>query len=136
MPNSGVSASIMTISAPAFHAIVWPMLTRLMSVMAEPDVINGAKEPRRLPPPVALRMAVLYRQVEDTVRLKGEKVALLQARKHAAWYVRGIRGASDFRREAGTLRTLSDLEAFCARVVAASEAAGDSPAADWIPPEI
>lgn len=91
----------------------------------------------RLPPPVALRMAVLYRQVEDTVRLKGEKVALLQARKHAAWYVRGLRGAAEFRREAGTLRTMEDLQAFCARVVATCEAApADDPSADWIPPEI
>jgi len=90
----------------------------------------------RLPPPVAMRMAVLYRQVEDTVRFKGEKVALLQARKHAAWYVRGLRGAAEFRREAGAIRTLADLEAFCARVIAASEADKDQPSAGWIPPEI
>ena len=90
----------------------------------------------RLPPPVALRMATLYRQVEDTVRLKGEKVALLQARKHAAWYVRGLRGAADFRREAGTLRTLDDLQAFCARVVAATEAEPTPDPTGWIPPDI
>lgn len=41
------------------------------------------------PPPVSKRMAVLCRQAELAAGYKGERLALLQARKHAAWYMRG-----------------------------------------------
>ncbi len=74
-----------------------------------------------LPKPVAARMAVLYRQAELAASFKGEALALLQARKHAAWYMRGLRGAAEFRRRAGELRSLADLEALCAFVVKENE---------------
>ena len=41
---------------------------------------------------------------------KGEGRAMPEARKHAAWYLKGIRGAADFRRRAGQLSTLADLD--------------------------
>ena len=55
------------------------------------------------------RMAVLCRQAELAAGYKGERLALLQARKHAAWYMRGLRGAAEYRRAAGTLETMEDL---------------------------
>lgn len=79
---------------------------------------------RLLPePPVAKRMMVLYRQVESAVTLKGEKRALLQARKHAAWYMRGLHGAASLRAKAGTIQTLADLEALCAEAIRLDEEA-------------
>lgn len=74
------------------------------------------------PPPVAARMAALCRQVEMTVAYKGERPALLEARKHAAWYMRGLRGAAGFRVQAGQLKTLDDLRALCAQVIAENPA--------------
>ncbi len=74
-------------------------------------------------PPVARRMAVLYRQIAAATEWKGERRALREARSHAAWYMRGLRGAAEFRREAGTLETLQDLERLCARVIEANETA-------------
>lgn len=68
------------------------------------------------PPPVSKRMAVLCRQAELAAGYKGERLALLQARKHAAWYMRGLRGAAEYRRAAGTLETMGDLYALCRRV--------------------
>lgn len=68
-------------------------------------------------PPAAKRMAVLCRQAELAVAYKGERLALLQARKHAAWYMRGMRGAAEFRRAAGTLETMEDLRTLCRRVI-------------------
>ena len=87
-----------------------------------------------LPPPVAKRMAVLYRQAEMTAAFKGEKVALLQIRKHAAWYMRGLRGAAEFRRRAGELHSLADLEALCAFVVKENE--GVEPETTFTPPDV
>lgn len=72
-------------------------------------------------PPIAKRMEVLCRQVALAASLKGERCALLQARKHASWYMRELHGAAIFRGEAGTIRTMDDLRALCLRVMRASE---------------
>lgn len=72
-------------------------------------------------PSVEQRMDVLCRQIEWAVALKGERVALLEARKHASWYMRNLRGAAVFRGEAGTLTTLNDLRRLCCRVIAAQK---------------
>ena len=73
-------------------------------------------------PPVSRRMALLIGQVQQTVAEKGEYIALLQARKHAAWYMTGLRGAAALRRQAGELKTLEDLAALCLAVIQAEEA--------------
>ena len=33
-----------------------------------------------------------------------------EARKHVGWYLHGMRGAAEFRRRAGELTTLADLD--------------------------
>ena len=73
-------------------------------------------------PPVSRRMELLMRQVQQTAAHKGEHIALLQARKHAAWYMTGLRGAAALRRQAGELKTLEDLAALCLAVIQAEEA--------------
>lgn len=72
-------------------------------------------------PPVSRRMALLMGQVQQTAAEKGEHIALLQARKHAAWYMSGLRGAAALRRQAGELKTLEDLAALCLAVIRAEE---------------
>lgn len=72
-------------------------------------------------PPLAKRLNTLCRQVELAVSLKGERCALLQARKHASWYMRELHGAAVFRGEAGTISTMDDLRALCYRVMQANE---------------
>ncbi|MBQ8684379.1 MAG: tRNA dihydrouridine synthase DusB [Clostridia bacterium] len=77
---------------------------------------------RLLPTPtMAQRMTVLLRQVELMIAYKGERVAMLEARKHAAWYMNGLRGAAAFRREAGTLSSMEELAGLCAQLVLAEE---------------
>ena len=76
------------------------------------------QEGRVLPdPPVAKRMAVLFRQISLAVEYKGERVAMREARKHAAWYMRGLRGAAGLRARAGTLETFDDLRRLCEAVM-------------------
>ena len=76
------------------------------------------QEGRVLPdPPVAKRMAVLLRQISLAVEYKGERVAMREARKHAAWYMRGLRGAAGLRARAGTLETFDDLRRLCEAVM-------------------
>ena len=81
---------------------------------------------RLLPtPPISKRMADLMRQATLAAEYKGEYVALLEARKHAAWYMSGLRGAAAMRREAGQIKTLEELAELCCRVIQLVEANGD-----------
>jgi len=73
------------------------------------------------PPPLSRRMMLLFKQVSRAAELKGEKVALLEARKHAAWYMRGIKGAAALRTACGTITTLDELAQLCAKVIAENE---------------
>ena len=56
------------------------------------------------------KMACLLRQAELAIAHKGEKRAMAEMRKHAAWYFKGGRGASKLRAKAGTLTTYQALE--------------------------
>ncbi len=76
-------------------------------------------------PPITKRMADLMRQVSLAAEYKGEKVALLEARKHAAWYMSGLRGAASMRREAGQIRTIDELAALCYRIICMVEENGN-----------
>lgn len=81
---------------------------------------------RILPTPtITKRMTDLMRQVKLAAEYKGERVALLEARKHAAWYMSGLRGAAAMRREAGQIKSLDELAALCCRVIQMVEEKGD-----------
>jgi tRNA-dihydrouridine synthase B len=72
-------------------------------------------------PPVEKRMEILLRQITLAVELKGERRALLEARKHAGWAMRGLPGAASLRAEAGKISTLDQLKALCEKVCEVSK---------------
>lgn len=47
--------------------------------------------------------------MDRLIELKGEKVALLEMRTHASWYVKGMKGATFVKREIGQIKTKEDL---------------------------
>ncbi len=61
-------------------------------------------------PPVSERMRVMLRHIQKLCEYKGERVGIREARKHAAWYTKGLRGAAQYRRELGTLESVEQLE--------------------------
>lgn len=69
-------------------------------------------------PPPEQQMLYMLRHVQKIVAYKGEKVGMREARKHAAWYLKGTRGAAAYRRKCGELNSLKDLEALAAHVIA------------------
>ncbi len=73
-------------------------------------------------PPAQERMAVMLEHIERTCSYKGQKVAMLEARKHAAWYMKGIRGAAALRREICELKTLDELRAIAEKAIEAANA--------------
>ncbi len=72
-------------------------------------------------PPISERMRVLIRQSQMTVEDKGEHNAMREMRKHAAWYMKGIKGAAAYRRECGQLSSLDELYELCFRVCKENE---------------
>lgn len=68
-------------------------------------------------PPLEQQMLYMLRHIKKIVEYKGEKVGMREARKHAAWYLKGIRGAAAYRRKCGELDTTEDLERLAIEVI-------------------
>ena len=49
------------------------------------------------PPTAAERLAVALAHAEDMIARKGERVGAAEARKHMAWYSKGLRGSATAR---------------------------------------
>ncbi len=62
-------------------------------------------------PPVSLeeRLSVMQEHVELICRYNGEYGGMRIARKHAAWYLKGLRRAAAFRKDSSSLETLEDF---------------------------
>lgn len=61
-------------------------------------------------PAVSVKMVTMLEHVKKMIEYKGEKIALKEARKHAAWYIKGIHGAAAYRKMCGEITEFSDLE--------------------------
>ena len=60
-------------------------------------------------PPLAERCDVAVRQIELAVAAKGERVALLEARKQFCWYLKGVSHAGYYKEQIVQMNTLEDL---------------------------
>ena len=81
--------------------------------------INGYLLHERMTPepPVQMRMAIMLKHIEKMIEYKGEKIAMREARKHAAWYIKGMRGAASLRQKAGTLCSFDDAKKLAIEVI-------------------
>lgn len=61
-------------------------------------------------PPVSEKMRVMIKHIETLCQYKGDYVGMREARKHAGWYTKGLRGAANYRRELGTLENMEQLQ--------------------------
>jgi len=64
------------------------------------------------PPPPGLgeRLDTALRHLRLVVAHKGEKRGMLEARKHLAWYMKGLKRASELKKQACAVTTLKDAE--------------------------
>ena len=60
-------------------------------------------------PPLAERCKVAVRQFELAAKNKSEKIACLEARKHYAWYLKGVPYAGYWKSEISKITTLEDV---------------------------
>lgn len=79
-------------------------------VFAEINAYLG-EDCRLLPPPSpAQRLLAMRRHIGLMCSYKGEARAMREARKHAGWYLKGLRGAAQLRRLASELDSLAGLD--------------------------
>ena len=73
---------------------------------------------REIPPlpPFAERWDTAVRQVELSAQYQNERVAMLQARHHLCWYLKGISHANYYKEKIVQLSTLSELYALSASI--------------------
>ncbi|MCC8156944.1 MAG: tRNA dihydrouridine synthase DusB [Oscillospiraceae bacterium] len=76
--------------------------------------VTGAPIPPR--PPLKARMDTARAQIEFSAALRGERLACLEARRHLAWYLRGVPHAAPYRAEAVHVETLEDVRRTVARI--------------------
>ena len=79
---------------------------------------SAALSGRDIPPlpPFAERWDTAVRQVELSAQYQNERVAMLQARHHLCWYLKGISHANYYKEKIVQLSTLSELHALSASI--------------------
>lgn len=63
------------------------------------------------PPGLEKRFEVMLEQISLMSRYKDPHIAILESRKHTAWYMHGLEGAAALRRMCGEISSMSDIEA-------------------------
>ena len=69
--------------------------------------LKGEDYPGR--PKLAQRIAVAVEQFRLAQQEHGEHIACLEARKHFAWYLRGVRNSAYFKKQISCLSTMEDI---------------------------
>ena len=69
--------------------------------------IAGQPIPER--PPLEQRIAVAVRQFELSEADHGEHIACLEARKHFAWYLRGVPHSAYYKNQISSINTMEDI---------------------------
>ena len=64
----------------------------------------------------AERISVLLRHIQRLCEYKGETIGMREARKHAAWYFKGMPGAAALRKQAVSLETFGQLVELCRQI--------------------
>lgn len=70
---------------------------------------------------VSEKMVVMLKHISQIIEYKGEYTAMREARHHAAYYTKGLRGGASFRREIGTLEKYEQLEELAFRIAKENE---------------
>ncbi|MBR5570494.1 MAG: tRNA dihydrouridine synthase DusB [Oscillospiraceae bacterium] len=75
------------------------------------EQVKAAMEGKAIPerPPLARRVDVAVRQFELAYEDKGEHIACLEARKHFAWYLRGVAYANYYKEQISGIQKMEDI---------------------------
>ncbi len=76
--------------------------------------LNGEEVPPV--PELAKRIDVAHRQIQLAKEDKGEHIACLEARKHLAWYLRGVAYSNYYKEQISNIRTMEDVAGIVAGI--------------------
>jgi tRNA-dihydrouridine synthase B len=79
------------------------------------NALSGATDYRR--PALDKRIDVAIHQFELALADKGEHITCLEARKHFAWYLRGVAHSSFYKNQISSLSTMEDIYRVAKEVV-------------------
>ncbi|MBQ9965971.1 MAG: tRNA dihydrouridine synthase DusB [Clostridia bacterium] len=80
--------------------------------------INAFLEGRHYTPPtLEERFRVMKEQIALMHKYKDPHNAILESRKHTAWYMKGLHGAAELRRMCGEISSLSDIDRICEKAL-------------------
>ena len=71
-------------------------------------LLNGLPVPEL--PPLAQRAETAFRQIRLSAAFKGERVAVLEARRHFCWYLKGVPYANYYKEQIVRMNSLDDVE--------------------------
>ena len=85
--------------------------------------INAYLSECRVLPEVSVseKMVVMLGHIKKLIEYKGEYTAVREARHHAAYYTKGLRGGAAFRREIGGLESFEQLQELAFRIAKENE---------------
>ena len=80
--------------------------------------VQAALDGREVPalPPLSERMDTAMRQFELAREDKGEYIACLEARKHLAWYLRGVPYSGYYKEKISSISTVEDVQRLAAGI--------------------
>ena len=80
--------------------------------------VQAALDGREIPalPPLSERMDTAMRQFELAREDKGEHIACLEARKHLAWYLRGVPYSGYYKEKISSISTVEDMQRLAAGI--------------------
>ena len=78
-------------------------------IFEQANAVLAGEEPPALPP-LSERMEEALGQIRSAAAYKGEKIAVLEARKQLNWYLRGVSHAGYYKQEIVAMNTLADAE--------------------------
>ena len=70
-------------------------------------VLDGQPVPD--PPPLSERCDAAVRQIELSAQIKGERIAVLEARRHYCWYLKGVPHSAYYKEQIVQMTTLEDV---------------------------
>jgi len=71
------------------------------------EYIRTGRQPSK--PMIEEKLNIFIDQAERTVKEKGEHIAIVQLRKHGAWYIKGVKHAARVRERLVRINTLEEL---------------------------
>ncbi len=67
-------------------------------------------------PDAKSKLLIILKHFEKLVDYKGEKIGINEMRKHAAWYIKGLRNAAEYRNEIMKLQDKNSMQALLEKV--------------------